>query len=144
MKREKFRTFLRDLKRLRAWLKNCQVTEVAMESTGQYWRPLWNVLEGQIPHLVLLNPAQRQGLAGRKTDRHDAEWLARLQEPEQLQGSFIPLPEIRDLRELTRTRVHWLEDRTRIQNRITQVCEAAISRFPPWPAICSASAGDAC
>ena len=72
IRREKFRTFLRDLKRLRAWLKNCQVTEVAMESTGQYWRPVWNVLEGHIAHLVLLNPAHVKGLAGRKTDRRDS------------------------------------------------------------------------
>ena|ERR1700733_13740105 len=49
VKAEKFRTFLRDLKRLRAWLTKCTVTEVAMESTGQYWRPVWNVLEGHIP-----------------------------------------------------------------------------------------------
>lgn len=124
VKHEKFRTFLRDLKRLRAWLKNCKVTEVAMESTGQYWRPLWNVLEGEISHLVLLNPAHVKGLAGRKTDRRDAEWLARLQEREQLRGSFIPPLEIRELRELTRTRVHWLQDCNRTKNRIAQVCEA--------------------
>jgi transposase len=124
VKREKFRTFLRDLKRLRAWLKNCKVTEVAMESTGQYWRPLWNVLESAIPHLVLLNPAHVKGLAGRKTDKRDAEWLARLQEREQLRGSFIPPLTIRELRELTRTRVHWLQDCNRIKNRIAQVCEA--------------------
>ena len=125
VKREKFRTFLRDLKRLRAWLKSCKVTEVAMESTGQYWRPLWNILEGAIARLVLLNPAHVKGLAGRRTDKRDAEWLAaRLQEREQLRGSFIPPLEIRELRELTRTRVHWLEDCNRIKNRIAQVCEA--------------------
>jgi transposase len=123
VKRETFRTFLRDLKRLRAWLKNCKVTEVAMESTGQYWRPLWNVLEGHIANLVLLNPAHVKGLAGRKTDRRDAEWLARLQEREQLRGSFIPPVEIRELRELTRTRVHLLEDSNRMKNRIAQICE---------------------
>lgn len=124
VKQERFGTFLRELKRLRVWLQKCQVTEVAMESTGQYWRPLWNVLEGVIPHLVLLNPAHVKGLAGRKTDRRDAEWLARLQEREQPRGSFIPPTEIRELRELTRTRVHWLQDANRIKNRITQVCEA--------------------
>src|ERR1019366_3000704 len=123
VKRETCRTFLRDLKRLRAWLKNCKVTEVAMESTGQYWRPLWNVLEGHIANLVLLNPAHVKGLAGRKTDRRDAEWLARLQEREQLRGSFIPPVEIRELRELTRTRVHLLEDSNRMKNRIAQICE---------------------
>lgn len=124
VKREKFRTFLRDLKRLRCWLKSCKVTEIAMESTGQYWRPVWNVLEGAIPNLVLLNPAHVKGLAGRKTDKRDAEWLARLHEREQLRGSFIPPLEFRELRELTRTRVHWLQDSNRIKNRIAQVCEA--------------------
>jgi transposase len=124
VKREKFRTFLRDLKRLRAWLKSCQVTEVAMESTGQYWRPVWNVLEDHIPNLVLLNPAHVKGLAGRKTDRRDAEWLARLNEREHLRGSFIPPVPLREMRELTRTRVHLLEDCNRMKNRIAQVCEA--------------------
>jgi transposase len=125
VKRETFRTFLRDLKRLRAWLKSCKVTDVAMESTGQYWRPVWNVLEGHVEHLVLLNPAHVKGLAGRKTDRRDAEWLARLHEREHLRGSFIPPAELREMRELTRTRVHLLEDCNRMKNRIAQVCEAA-------------------
>jgi transposase len=124
VKRERFRTFLRDLKRLRAWLKSCQVTEVAMESTGQYWRPVWNVLEGHIANLVLLNPAHVKGLAGRKTDRRDAEWLARLHEREHLRGSFIAPVALREMRELTRTRVHLLEDCNRMKNRIAQVCEA--------------------
>ena len=124
VKRERFRTFLRDLKRLQVWLKQLKVTEVAMESTGQYWRPLWNVLEGHIAKLVLLNPAHVKGLAGRKTDRRDAEWLARLQEREQLRGSFVPPTELREMRELTRTRVHLLEDANRTKNRIAQVCEA--------------------
>jgi transposase len=124
VKRETFRTFLRDLKRLRAWLKSCKVTEVAMESTGQYWRPVWNVLEGHVEHLVLLNPAHVKGLAGRKTDRRDAEWLARMHEREHLRGSFIPPVDLREMRELTRTRVHLLEDCNRMKNRIAQVCEA--------------------
>lgn len=123
LKRETFRTFLRDLKRLRVWLGKCKVTDVVMESTGQYWRPVWNVLEGRIPNLVLMNPAHVKGLAGRKTDRRDAEWLAHLHEREQLRGSFIPPVEIRELRELTRTRVHLLEDSNRMKNRVAQVCE---------------------
>jgi transposase len=124
VKRETFRTFLRDLKRLRVWLKRLKVTEVAMESTGQYWRPLWNVLDGHITKLVLLNPAHVKGLAGRKTDRRDAEWLARLQERERMRGSFVPPIALREMRELTRTRVHLLEDANRTKNRIAQICEA--------------------
>jgi transposase len=124
VKRETFRTFFRDLKRLRAWLKSCKVTEVAMESTGQYWRPLWNVLEGHVDHLVLLNPAHVKGLAGRKTDRRDAEWLARMNEREHLRGSFVAPAELREMRELTRTRVHLLEDCNRMKNRIAQILES--------------------
>ena len=56
IKEEKFRTFTRDLKRLRTWLINCRVTEIVMESTGQYWRPVWNILEEAFANLVLVNP----------------------------------------------------------------------------------------
>jgi transposase len=56
VKKRKFRTFTRDLKQLRAWLKNCRVTEIVMESTGQYWRPLWNLLEGEFATVLLVNP----------------------------------------------------------------------------------------
>jgi len=73
IKRRKFPTFTRDLKQLRAWLKNCQVTEVAMESTGQYWRPLWNLLEGEFAQLILVNPQHIKGLNGYKTDPKDAQ-----------------------------------------------------------------------
>ena len=53
VKKRKFRTFTRDLKQMRTWLKNCRVTDIAMESTGQYWRPLWNLLEGEFSRLLL-------------------------------------------------------------------------------------------
>jgi transposase len=124
VKEEKFRTFTRDLKRLRKWLANCRVTEIVMESTGQYWRPVWNILEEAFPKLVLVNPLHVRALKGRKTDRLDARWLATRLEREDLKGSFIPPPDIRELRDLTRLRVHWLEDLNRIKNRITQVCES--------------------
>jgi transposase len=123
VKEEKFRTFTRDLKRLRAWLLNCRVTEIVMESTGQYWRPVWNILEKAFPGMVLVNPLYVKALKGRKTDRLDARWLATRLEREDLKGSFIPPREIRELRDLTRLRVHWLEDLNRIKNRIGQLCE---------------------
>jgi transposase len=124
IKEEKFRTFTRDLKRLRTWLINCRVTEIVMESTGQYWRPVWNILEEAFPRMVLVNPLYVKALAGRKTDRLDAKWLATRLERDDLKGSFIPPREIRELRDLTRLRVHWLEDLNRIKNRIGQLCEA--------------------
>jgi transposase len=119
-----FRTFTRDLKRLRSWLLNMRVSEIVMESTGQYWRPVWNILDGVCERMLLVNPLHVKGLKGRKTDRIDARWLAtRLEREDDLRGSFIPPREIRELRELTRTRVHLLEDLNRVQNRIGQLCE---------------------
>jgi transposase len=119
-----FRTFSRDLRSLRGWLKNCGVTEVVMESTGQYWRAVWNILEGSIPKLVLVNPAHVKALAGRKTDRIDAQRLARYLENGDLDGSFVPPREIRELRDLTRWRVHLMQEVNRVKNRIGQMCEA--------------------
>ena len=123
-KKRKFRTFTRDLKQLRAWLKNCQVTEIAMESTGQYWRPLWNLLEGEFSRLVLVNPQHIKGLNGYKTDPKDAQWIADLLEGGKLRGSWVPQRPIRELRDLTRQRVNLLEDLNRAKNRIEQLCQA--------------------
>jgi transposase len=119
-----FRTFSRDLRSLRGWLKSCRITEVVMESTGQYWRPVWNILEDAVPRLVLVNPAHVKALAGRKRDRIDAQRLARYLENGDLDGSFVPPREIRELRDLTRWRVHLLEEVNRVKNRIGQMCEA--------------------
>ncbi len=124
IKRRSFPTCTRDLRQLRNWLKNCGVSEIAMESTGQYWRPLWNILEGEFEKLLLVNPQHIKGLDGRKTDRRDAQWIAELLEDGRLKGSWVPLREIRELRDLTRQRVHTLEDRTRVRNRIEQLCQS--------------------
>jgi len=123
VKKRKFRTYTRDLKQLRAWLKNCQVTEIALESTGQYWRPLWNLLEGEFGKLVLVNPQHIKGLNGYKTDPKDAQWIADLLESGKLKGSWVPSRSIRELRDLTRHRVNLLEDLNRAKNRIEQLCQ---------------------
>lgn len=123
IKRRKFRTFTRDLRQLRAWLKNCQVTEIAMESTGQYWRAIWNVLEGEFERLLLVNPQHIKGLNGYKTDPKDAQWIADLLESGKLKGSWVPPREIRELRDLTRQRVNVLQDLNRAKNRIEQLCQ---------------------
>jgi len=123
IKKRKFRTFTRDLKQMRAWLKNCGVTEIAMESTGQYWRPLWNLLEGEFSKLILVNPQHIKGLNGYKTDPKDAQWIADLLENGKLKGSWVPPRPIRELRDLTRQRVHTLEDLNRAKNRIEQLCQ---------------------
>lgn len=120
-----FRTFSRDLRSLRGWLKSCRVTEVVMESTGQYWRAVWNILEEAAgPRLILVNPAHVKALAGRKTDRIDARRLAHYLANGELDGSFVPPRDIRELRDLTRWRVHLLEEVNRVKNRIGQMCEA--------------------
>jgi transposase len=123
IKKRTFRTFTRDLKQLRAWMKNCKVTEIAMESTGQYWRPVWNLLEGHFEKLVLVNPQHIKGLNGHKTDPKDAQWIAGLLEGGKLKGSLVPPREIRELRDLTRQRVNLLEDLNRAKNRIEQLCQ---------------------
>jgi transposase len=123
VKKRKFRTYTRDLKQMRAWLKNCQVTEIAMESTGQYWRPLWNLMEGEFAKLVLVNPQHIKGLNGYKTDPKDAQWIADLLENGKLRGSWVPARPIRELRDLTRHRVNLLADLNRAKNRIEQLCQ---------------------
>jgi transposase len=123
IKKRTFRTFTRDLKQMRGWLLSTKVTEVAMESTGQYWVPVWNVLEGVIGKLILVNPQHIKGVEGYKTDPRDAEWIATLLQRELLRASYVPRREIRHLRALTRTRVHLIEEITRVKNRISQLCE---------------------
>jgi transposase len=120
-----FGTYTQDLERLRQWLKERKVKQVAMESTGVYWIPVWNVLEGGKHPLVLtlVNPASVRALQGRKTDRIDARRIAEFLQYGLLRGSFIPPRPIRHLRELTRMRVHVQQDRNRVINRIGRLLE---------------------
>ena len=128
-----FGTYTQELERLRIWLKQRQVRQVAMESTGVYWRPVWNVLEGgKHPFvLTLVNPANVRALQGQKTDRIDARRIAEYLQYGLLRGSFIPPKPIRQLRELTRMRVHIQQDRNRVINRIARLLSSsARSRSP--------------
>lgn len=117
-----FGTFTQELERLRSWLKQHKVRQVAMESTGVYWIPVWNVLEGGFA-LTLVNPATVRALQGHKTDRMDARRIAEYLQYGLLRGSFIPPKPIRELRELTRLRVHLQQDRNRVINRIARLLE---------------------
>ena len=117
-----FGTFTQDLERLRTWLKKSKVRQVAMESTGVYWIPIWNVLERGFT-LTLVNPATVRALQGQKTDRIDARRIAEYLQHGLLRGSFIPPKPIRELRELTRMRVHIQQDRNRVINRIARLLE---------------------
>ncbi len=109
---------------LQSWLAECAVTHVAMESTGIYWRPVYNILEGAF-ELLLVNARHVKGVPGRKTDVKDCEWLAQLLEHGLLRGSFVPPQPVRDLRDLTRYRKTLIHERSAHVNRIAKTLEMA-------------------
>jgi transposase len=120
-----FETFTDDLVKLRGWLIGQQVTEVAMEATGVYWKPVWHALEGHGLDVLLVNPAHIKNVPGRKTDVNDATWIATLLECGLLRGSFVPPDEIRQLREITRYRRQLVEERSREVQRLQKLLEDA-------------------
>ena len=124
MEVKEFGTLTRDLLALSDWLSEAGVTHVAMESTGEYWKPVYNLLEGDMT-VFLVNAAHVKNVPGRKTDRADARWLAKLMRHGLLQASFIPPVEQRDLRDLTRYRTKLVQERTREVNRVQGVLERA-------------------
>jgi transposase len=119
-----FGTMTADLLTLRDWLQAFGVTHVALESTGVYWKPVYYVLEDAFA-LLLINMQELKHVPGRKTDVQDSEWLAQLLECGLLKASFVPPPEIRELRDLTRYRGQQARDRTREVNRLCKVLEDA-------------------
>jgi transposase len=124
--RKTFGTFRNDLTRMRGWLKQLKVTEIAMESTGVYWRPIWNVLEEQgFERLLLVNPVQVKALAGRKSDGRDCQRIAEFLEDRRLDPSFVPPAEIRQLRQLLRHRLALLHQRNQVHNQIRDLFETA-------------------
>jgi transposase len=123
--RKVYGTFRNDLVRMRVWLKQLKVTEIAMESTGVYWRPVWNVLEDEGFRLLLVNPAQVKALAGRKSDGRDAQRIAEYLQDGRLDGSFVPTAEVRQLRAMLRHRISLLEQRNEVHNHIRDLFETA-------------------
>ncbi|MDE0083064.1 MAG: IS110 family transposase [Gammaproteobacteria bacterium] len=119
-----FATTMKGLGALRAWLASHRVTDAAMESTGVYWRPVWAVLEDDF-RLLLVNARHVKQVPGRKTDVRDCEWLAQLLECGLLRGSFVPSPEIRDLRDLTRLRKTLVRERSSQVNWVSKILELA-------------------
>ena len=103
-------TFSSGLESLAAWLQDQDVTQVVLEATGQYWKPIWYVLEERGLELLLVNARHVKVLPGRKTDVGDAAWLCELLEHGLLRGSFVPPAAIRELRDLTRYRKRPLPD----------------------------------
>jgi transposase len=120
-----FPTFTDDLEALAGWLSAEGVTEVVMEATGQYWKPVWYVLEDRQFDLKLVNAKHVKMVPGRKTDLVDAAWLAQLLEHGLLRSSFVPPAEIRELRDLTRYRKRLIQTHTAECQRIQKVLEDA-------------------
>ncbi len=118
-----FSTMTEQLLLLADWLESEQCTQVAIESTGVYWRPVFNILEGLMP-VMLVNARHVKAVPGRKTDIRDCEWLADLLRHGLLTASFIPPPEIRELRELTRYRQTLVKERTAVANRVQRTAES--------------------
>jgi transposase len=117
-----FTTMVSDLFGLRDWLKAQHCEAVAMESTGVYWKCLWNVLEGEM-ELLLCNAQHMKAVPGRKTDIKDAEWIADLLHHGLLRARFVPARPQRELRDLTRYRSSLAADRARLVNRIQKTLE---------------------
>jgi transposase len=118
-----FSTMTDDLLRLLDWLTAEGCTHVAIESTGVYWRPVFNILEGQM-EVILVNARHVKAVPGRKTDVKDCEWLADLLRHGLLKASFIPPLEIRELRELTRYRRTLVREQAAVANRVQRIIES--------------------
>jgi transposase len=120
-----FGTMTHELLELGQWLMDKGCTHAAIESTGIYWKPVWNVLEAFELDLLLANAHHIKNLPGRKTDMKDAEWIAKLLRCGLIEGSFVPSQEIRDLRDLTRYRKKLVHDATSEKNRIHKFLQDA-------------------
>ena len=119
-----FRTMTRDLEGLRDWLQELGVTQVGMESTGVYWRPVYAVLEGHFD-LIVGNARHIRNVPGRKTDVKDSEWIADLVRHGLIAKSFVPPPPLRELRELLRYRRKLVESQAGERNRLLKLLETA-------------------
>lgn len=119
-----YSTTTRELLNLCDWLSSCETTQVVMESTGEYWKPVYNLLESSF-EVMVVNSHHFKQVPGRKTDVKDAEWLAELMSYGLVRGSFIPPLPQRDLRDLTRQRTTLIRERASVINRLQKVLEWA-------------------
>ena len=119
-----FRTETNALLELADWLTDCGVTHLAMESTGVYWKPIWNLFEG-VFEMLLVNAEHIKQVPGRKTDVKDSQWIAELLQHGLLRASFVPEQPIRHLRDLTRQRVQLIRQKVQVANRIQKTLEDA-------------------
>lgn len=124
VERRRYLTINGELEKLRDWLQQRQVTHAVMESTGSYWKPVFNVLEGAV-QVYLANPQEVKNRRGHKTDDKDGWWLAHLLRHAMIHPSFIPPRAIRELRDLTRRRKRMLGAATSEKNRVQKILEDA-------------------
>ena len=124
VRKKEFATYYKALLNLKMWLLAQKVTHVVLESTGVYWKPVWDTLQGHV-QLILANPYQVKNIPSQKTDARDSQWLAELLAHGLIRPSFVPPRATRELRDLTRYRVKLTEERNRIHNRIHKVLEDA-------------------
>jgi transposase len=120
----RFGTTTWEIQSLSEWLQEAGCTHVAMESTGVYWKPVYNILEGQF-QLLVVNAQHLKAVPGRKTDVRDAEWIAELLQHGLLKGSFVPPEFERQMRELTRYRTSLAKERARTSQRLQKLLESA-------------------
>jgi len=119
-----YTTVTNDLLRLKEWIQEAGITHVAMESTGIYWKPVFNILEDSF-EVILVNARHVKNVPGRKTDVQDSEWLCRLLRSGLVSGSFIPPRDIRELRDLTRHKRKLIQAMTAEKQRVEKVLEDA-------------------
>lgn len=119
-----YTTYTNALRELRDWLKSLEITHVAMESTGIYWKPVFNILEDDF-EILLVNANHVKNIPGHKTDKKDSMWLAKLLISGLLKASFIPPREIRDIRDLSRYRKKLTQHATADRNRFEKILQDA-------------------
>ncbi len=117
-----FSTYTRSLKSLREWCKNEGVTHIAMESTGIYWKPVYNIMEEDF-ETILVNARHIKNVPGHKTDKKDSRWISKLLLSGLLKGSFIPPREIRELRDLVRYKKKIIGEISSEKNRVIKILE---------------------
>ena len=123
-----FATTTAELLSLLEWLDEWQVSHVAMASTGVYWQPVWNILEGHVD-LWLVNARHLKMVPGRKTDVKDGEWIAQLLQYGLLRASVVPSPDVRQWRDVTRHRAKLIDQHTSVVNRVHKTLEDANSKL---------------
>ena len=120
-----FETYTKDLEELHEWLLEKEIEQIAMESTGIFWKCVWNIIEDEKYEIKLANAKEIKNMPGRKTDVKDAQWIAELLRCGLIKSSFVPNVEIRELRDLTRYRRKIIQEASAEKNRIHKILQDA-------------------